>query len=851
MSIEWGAWEYSGGNGMRVGLEVTWESIAHSETVATATIKVHTENQFAYSDGQTLSYSGSISGSQGFTNNDGGAPVLRDTLTYDYTYSASSYGTSPGDRTFTALLSGAYNGVTPSKSVTSEIPARPYAAPAAPTGLSVTRVSDTSTKVSWTNHPTAGEPYTTLRLERSTDGGANWALVGNLSGSATSYTNGAAVNNKYRYRIRAENNAGSSAYATSVDIYTTPNSPTNPARAGANGANQSLTWVNKSGYTEFQTEIWRSINGTYTLLDTVAYNYAQPYIDTYPATHASDRFKYKFRHKTTSGGQGVLYSSYTADTTETSGTTSPPNAPTGLSPDDTTIDPTNAQDFQWTHVPTDASAETAYELQYRESGTTNWTTVTTAATNVSGHTWKVSITLGVGLNNKIIEWQVRTKGSDPAFGPWSPSAVFDTAYTPIAPDPVKIPMMLDLFTGKVEASSSAFEQRDFITRSQAQLFGGGLRAVDASYNISWSQRFICIGYGRSSNTFPNGHHDILNPYGWNCTNKVLTSNMATLTITTTNPNRMRTGDYIIVSGVGAPFDGTWLVESTTTNTVTYKCTASNVASASATGAVFPRIQGHGGASDTYPNSAKTTLPAWGVLYYELPFGWGAGTTPRKNGVVSVTNKALTSNVATLTVVAPHYFAVGDRVNISIGDAVFDGSDKVITGLTATTISYAKTNANVASTTTSGYAQPSGKDTFWGNFHIVSYTEDFVVPSNWIALAMRNNDASTVEWATGESVDPGYDTDTYNIGGQKIKKLNIGTGSGTTDANGQIQFNHGLGQTPSQVLVSKSGSGGPHTIGNVGSYTSTTFQVTFRNLTNGGAVSASGATVSVVFLAIAE
>ena len=68
------------------------------------------------------------------------------------------------------------------------------------------------------------------------------------------------------------------------------------------------------------------------------------------------------------------------------------------------------------------------------------------------------------------------------------------------------------------------------------------------------------------------------------------------------------------------------------------------------------------------------------------------------GFFIVTNKALTTNVVTLTVqtTPAHNFTVGQSivVRLSAADAVFDGT-YTVTAVTATTISYAKTNANVA------------------------------------------------------------------------------------------------------------------------------------------------------------
>ena len=125
MAITWGAWEYGGGNGMRVGFEVTWATPTSTSSTVNATVEIWTENQYTYSDNQTLNYSANLGSDTNFTNNDGGTPQLRATKTYTYTYSSGSYGTSPGNVTFSATISGAYNGVTPSESVTTAIPARP------------------------------------------------------------------------------------------------------------------------------------------------------------------------------------------------------------------------------------------------------------------------------------------------------------------------------------------------------------------------------------------------------------------------------------------------------------------------------------------------------------------------------------------------------------------------------------------------------------------------------------------------------------------------------------------------------------------------------------------------------
>jgi hypothetical protein len=64
--------------------------------------------------------------------------------------------------------------------------------------------------------------------------------------------------------------------------------------------------------------------------------------------------------------------------------------------------------------------------------------------------------------------------------------------------------------------------------------------------------------------------------------------------------------------------------------------------------------------------------------------------------VSITNKALTSDVATLTTSAVHGLSVGMQITISGVDATFNGEYRITGVPTTTTLTYAKTAADVAS-----------------------------------------------------------------------------------------------------------------------------------------------------------
>lgn len=68
---------------------------------------------------------------------------------------------------------------------------------------------------------------------------------------------------------------------------------------------------------------------------------------------------------------------------------------------------------------------------------------------------------------------------------------------------------------------------------------------------------------------------------------------------------------------------------------------------------------------------------------------------------TVTNKALTSNVATLTTATAHNYSVGMQAIVTGVDATFNGEYRITSVPTTTTFTYAKTAANVPSTAATG------------------------------------------------------------------------------------------------------------------------------------------------------
>ena len=81
--------------------------------------------------------------------------------------------------------------------------------------------------------------------------------------------------------------------------------------------------------------------------------------------------------------------------------------------------------------------------------------------------------------------------------------------------------------------------------------------------------------------------------------------------------------------------------------------------------------------------------------------------------INVTNKQLTSNVATLTTQKAHGFTTGTVVTIAGVDATFNGTYKVTSTPTATTFTYAKTNGTVTYQSATGTVEGPSSNYFVG------------------------------------------------------------------------------------------------------------------------------------------
>lgn len=338
----------------------------------------------------------------------------------------------------------------------------PPTAPSAPTGAANERQSDTKNRVTWKNAATGEAPYASVRIERSTDGGA-FAQIASVSGSSETYTDSTcSANHSYSYRVRAYNESGYSGYAATGTTYNTPAAPGKPSGHRTGDTSVSLTIPNDAR-TATATEVQRSTDrSAWTTIATTSGK-----ATSYGDNPGGGTFYYRARNR-----RGELVSAW-SEPSEAVVTICAPAAPTLVSP--TSGQVLRVSDasvtFAWKHAPIDGSAQTAAELQYSTDAKT-WVTVPLTTQQ------SATITNSFALNSTVY-WRVRTKGVHKDFGPWSGNRAFYVRQPPQlafnSPGPVvkNVPVHIDI--QYVDASGSLAAMAMAITDRS----GSVLHEIDA------------------------------------------------------------------------------------------------------------------------------------------------------------------------------------------------------------------------------------------------------------------------------------------------------------------------------------------------------------------------------------
>lgn len=418
MAITWGSKK----NGVRIGVEVdSMPSVSSGTSSVAVDVDVWIDRDVNIADSSnTLSWSGGVVTDGSSSNIDVGGSGSKKIKTLSGQSQTLDYGS-----TKTATVSVVFEGInyaggdlSVSKTVT--YPARPYSIPAAPSGCTVTRVSDTQHTVQWTNNAVSpGAPYSNVYVERQDLATATWTQIATVAGSATSYSDASTkVDSKYQYRVRAKNTAGYSSYSTgSAYVYTTPAAPTSLV-ATKSGTQISLAWTNNARYDD-GIEVWHAANGVW---DAAALATVAPTSASYTHSGAvvTSTHQYRIRAKV-----GSLFSAYA-----TSGVVqllAPPNAPQ-VTLDLPIFDASlQSQVARWVHQPVDATAQTAAQVDWRPNNLAAWTTIQITGSGKL-YTWPP----GFFANGSKPEVRVRTKGEHASYGPYSAIIAMVTSAMPQA-----------------------------------------------------------------------------------------------------------------------------------------------------------------------------------------------------------------------------------------------------------------------------------------------------------------------------------------------------------------------------------------------------------------------------------
>lgn len=297
-------------------------------------------------------------------------------------------------------------------------PETPVYAPNAVTGLSHSRVSDHRNSLAWANNPTTVRPYSSVRVERSVDGGA-WSEVASVPGAATGWDDlAASANHSYSYRARPANLAGYGPYSAATGrTYNTPAAPTSVSAAVKSGTTVAVT-VDNPALTATSLELQKSADGE-GWADVAAVE-GSP-VTSLEADLGGGSFWLRARN-----ARGPLKSAWTVSGQATV-TECPPGPPTLLSPSSSQVVPTAATlSFSWLPSHPDGSAQTAAQVAYRLSGASSWTVA-----DAPGASPSLSVPMPFAANSAC-EWRARTKGSHAGWGAWSAASAFSVRTPPQA-----------------------------------------------------------------------------------------------------------------------------------------------------------------------------------------------------------------------------------------------------------------------------------------------------------------------------------------------------------------------------------------------------------------------------------
>ncbi|WP_162173344.1 fibronectin type III domain-containing protein [Salinispora pacifica] len=238
-------------------------------------VYVRVTDGWRFDDNQNYSISGTGGGTGTYHNSLDGTGATK--LIYSKNFTASISHSGGPTYSWTAAISGMYNGGTPRHTRSLSLPARPPSAPSAPGTPTASSVTATSARLSWSTPSNNGRSldYNAGQLSRNsafTDLVHTWSTPGwgtirtivGLPPGTTLYA-----------RVRARNSVGWGSYSGSRAFTTSakaPSAPTTPSFSTITATTASVSWYAPSdtgGASITGYEIARSVNPSFTDVTTV------------------------------------------------------------------------------------------------------------------------------------------------------------------------------------------------------------------------------------------------------------------------------------------------------------------------------------------------------------------------------------------------------------------------------------------------------------------------------------------------------------------------------------------------------------------------------------------------------
>lgn len=383
-------------------------------TATSARVRFYARAQYWVDDNQTLNWWGAATGSHTFRHQQsGGQTILLRTITIT--------GTQGQTREIAAEIAGIYNGGTPRvvRAVTFG-----SAAPGAPWGVSSlvpSRGQGSRFVLDWEQVvPPAVTRFDLQRIQR----GHGWATIVRPGGTARQHIDtGTVPNAAYRWRIAAENSAGTVGWTTILSWwFTAPAAPLTPTASRMADGSVRIAW-GRAAYEEAHYEV-RDANTLEHLGFTAAHAYE--FIDTDP--DLGQVALYDVRAVFVNHGTTLTSAWVRSNPLQLLGK---PNPPTGLSSFAVDPDATQTQ-VRWRHNPVDGTPQHERQIRTASPGSTDWTTGTATSTSEEWFTWAAGHWPWDRATPDGFDWQVRTRGQHADWSDWSATAEVRFARTPVA-----------------------------------------------------------------------------------------------------------------------------------------------------------------------------------------------------------------------------------------------------------------------------------------------------------------------------------------------------------------------------------------------------------------------------------